>query len=152
MNLFTFAATVCLACFLSTAAVASHCDDKKELETLALNIYHEARGETLEGMKMVGEVTLNRVSSRHYPNNVCDVVYQKSQFSWVPRKKGKKPRERDAWMKSLEIAEELLNDDKTSYGHMATHFINTSAVNKIPKWTKKFTKVERIGNHVFYRM
>jgi N-acetylmuramoyl-L-alanine amidase len=151
MNIKTFAATVCLA-FISTAAVADHCDDKKQLETLALNIYHEARGEPIDGMRMVGEVTLNRVASRHYPNNVCDVVYQKSQFSWVTEKKGKKPRERDVWILSLEIAEELLEDNNTSYDHMATHFLNPSAVKRMPKWTKKFTKVERVGNHVFYRM
>lgn len=151
MKMYTFAATVVTAFLISTAAVAENCDEEKKLKTLALNIYHEARGEPDEGKRMVGEVTLNRVASRHYPNNVCDVVYQKSQFSWTA-KNHKSPSERLAWKESLEIAEELLTDGKKSYDHLATHFLNLSAVKKPPKWANKFEYVDKIGNHVFYRM
>lgn len=149
MKIFKFAATVCIAFFLSTATVAASCDDDEKLQTLALNIYYEARGEPEEGMRMIGEVTLNRVSSSHYPNTICGVVYQKSQFSWVKRK-NKTPSEHDAWEKSLEIAEELLTDGKSSYPHLATHFANLNKVN--PSWAKKFDKVITIGDHTFFRM
>lgn len=150
MRIFPFAATVVIALSLSTAAVAGGCDDRKELQALALNIYHEARGETEEGMRMVGEVTINRVASSHYPDTVCGVVYQKSQFSWVSTKKDKTPKEQEAWEKSLEIAKELLNDNIASYPHMATHFVNLKVAR--PNWTRKFNKVETIGDHTFYRM
>jgi spore germination cell wall hydrolase CwlJ-like protein len=149
MRLFDFVATVVIALSISTAAVAGGCDDSKELQALALNIYHEARGEPEEGMRMVGEVTINRVASSRYPDNICDVVYQKSQFSWVS-KKSKIPREKESWDKSLEIASELLTDDMSSYPHMATHFVNLNVVK--PKWIKKFNKVDTIGDHTFYRM
>lgn len=43
---------------------------------LALNVYHEARGESLAGKSAVAHVTLNRVFSEQYPNNICDVVKQ----------------------------------------------------------------------------
>lgn len=152
MRLFTFAATVCIASFVSTAAVAGNCDEDKELKTLALNIYHEARGEPDEGKRMVGEVTLNRVASKYYPDTVCDVVYQRSQFSWVSTKKNTSPREKAAWEDSLEIAEELLSDGKESYDHLATHFLNPRTLKSKPSWSKKFKKVDEIGNHVFYRM
>ena len=39
-------------------------------------IYFEARSETLEGQFAVGEVILNRVDSRKFPNSVCGVVSQ----------------------------------------------------------------------------
>lgn len=150
MKLFTFAATVCIAFSISTAAVAGGCDEHKELQALALNIYHEARGETEEGMRMVGEVTINRVASSLYPDTICDVVYQKGQFSWVSTKKNKTPQETEEWEKSLEIAEKLLDENVVSYGHLATHFVNLNA--EKPGWTKKFDKVETIGDHTFYRM
>lgn len=151
MRVFTFAATVCIA-LLSTAAVAGECDARKELQALALNIYHEARGETEEGMRMVGEVTINRVSSSHYPDTICDVVYQRGQFSWVSSRKNKTPKEIEAWQKSLEIAQELLDENVASYAHLATHFINKNDMKRLPRWVRKFNKVETIGDHTFYRM
>lgn len=150
MRLFKFAATVVIALSLSTAAVAGGCDDRKELQALALNIYHEAKGESEEGMRMVGEVTVNRVSSSLYPDTICDVVYQRGQFSWVSSKKNKKPKETEAWMKSLKIAREILDENVASYPHLATHFVNLKKVK--PSWTRKFDKVEKIGGHTFYRM
>lgn len=148
MKLSTFAATVCIALSLSTAAVAGNCDERKELITLALNIYHEARGEPDEGMRMVGEVTENRVSSSDYPDTICDVVYQEDQFAWVD-KKNKSPSEEEAWQKSLKLAEELLNDNKESYDHLALFFVHK---NYRPSWTRKLEKVKTVGNHTFYRM
>ena len=151
MRLFKFAATVCIALSISTAAVAGSCDEREKLQTLALNIYHEARGESEEGMRMVGEVTINRVSSSHYPDTICDVVYQRGQFSWVS-KRNKKPTEPDAWQKSLEIAKEILDEDVASYSHLATHFINKADVARAPRWIRRFEKVTTIGGHTFYRI
>ena len=150
MRLFKFVATVCTFLFLSSAAVAGGCDDSDKLQALALNIYHEARGESEKGMRMVGEVTINRVSSSKYPDTICDVVYQGCQFSWTCSKKNKKPREKEAWEKSLEIAKELLDENVASYPHLATHFVNLRVAR--PSWTRKFDKVKKIGDHTFYRM
>ena len=61
------------------------------LETTALlclsaNIYFEARSEKVDGQIAVAEVTLNRVRSDDYPDDVCSVVLQENsegcQFSW----------------------------------------------------------------------
>ena len=150
MRLLKFAATVCIALSLSTAAVAGGCDERKQLQALALNIYHEARGESYEGMRMVGEVTINRVASSYYPDTICDVVYQRSQFSWVSTKKNKTPSETEEWKKSLVIAKEILDENVASYGHLATHFVNLRV--ERPSWIKRFDKVATIGGHTFYRM
>ena len=56
---------------------------QKEIACLAVNIYHEDRGESSEGQLAVAFVTLNRVASEAYPNTVCGVVYQgKHRPSW----------------------------------------------------------------------
>lgn len=154
MKLRTFVATVCLTLF-STAAVAK-CDGDpaKEMEILALNMYHEARGEGRTAMQMVGEVTLNRVASGEYPDTICEVVYQKGQFSWVT-KKDHTPYEKEAWEAALDIAHDLLNQDVGNlyiFDNGATHFANLGALENPPTWTKTFDKVAQIGSHTFFRM
>ena len=62
----------------------------KDLECLALNIYREGGYEPIEGRIAIAQVTMNRVVSSNFPNDVCGVVYQKNrvvtktvcQFSW----------------------------------------------------------------------
>jgi spore germination cell wall hydrolase CwlJ-like protein len=59
---------------------------QKEVQCLAKNIYFEARNEPKEGQIAVAFVTLNRVSSKDFPNTICEVVEQRNsrlcQFSW----------------------------------------------------------------------
>ena len=59
------------------------------LMCLALNVYHEARSEPLQGQAAVAHVVLNRVASGRWPDDVCSVVHQgyekgrfKCQFTW----------------------------------------------------------------------
>ena len=68
--------------------------DGEQFKCMVLNLYHEARSESNEGMIAVGHVTLNRVRSKNFPNTICNVVrqavYHKNgvpkknlcQFSW----------------------------------------------------------------------
>ena len=62
---------------------------------MALNIYHEAKNQSMLGQIAVGQVVMNRVEDTRFPDNVCDVVTQavtykgtdkpvlhKCQFSW----------------------------------------------------------------------
>ena len=46
----------------------------------ALCAYHEARGESFEGIRAVVEVILNRVLSPEWPNTVEGVIFQQGQF------------------------------------------------------------------------
>ena len=74
-----------------------------EIECMAKNIYFEAAVESTAGQLAVAQVTLNRVKSRHYPNSVCEVVYEgphtangfpkrdRCQFSWYCDGKGDDP-------------------------------------------------------------
>jgi spore germination cell wall hydrolase CwlJ-like protein len=146
MRLFKFAATVCIA-LSSTAALADECD---EIKVLALNMYHEARGEGSDGMQMVGEVTLNRVEDPSYPNTVCKVVYQRCQFAWTCKKKDHTPYENELWDEALLIAEGLVNGEIDYFNNGATHFINPKKVAYLPRWAREYDIVGQIGNHRFY--
>lgn len=108
---------------------------QKELTCLHDNVYHEARGESREGMVAVAKVTLNRVGT--YANSVCKVVYQKKQFSWTA-KKHKKPKFCQECMDAIHIA---LNDSDFPATHYHNHTVK-------PKWG--LTQVAVIGNHTFY--
>lgn len=147
MKLLTFAAASIMVLSLN-AAVADECD---EVEALALNMYHEARGESVDGMIMVAEVTLNRVEHPRYPNDICRVVYQRRQFSWTHTIRDHTPRETESWETSLILAREILSGDVQTFGTGATHFLNPDAVRTMPSWTRRFELIGRVGNHVFYR-
>jgi spore germination cell wall hydrolase CwlJ-like protein len=114
---------------------------------LALNIYFEARGEPLDGQLLVAEVTLNRAKNRN--QTVCEVVWDKKQFSWTHDGKSDKPRDLKAYAHALDLAEQVLIDpDKVLLGTPANYFHATHI--KKPKWAKKMTVLGKNGNHIFY--
>ena len=52
-----------------------------DVELLALVMMGEAEGESDDGKRLVIDTVLNRVDSKHFPNTIHEVVYQKNQFS-----------------------------------------------------------------------
>jgi len=128
----------------------------KQLDCLAKNIYHEAKGEPFEGKVAVAQVTLNRAASGQFPSDICKVVYQKNviyekvlcQFSWYcDQATAAKPKNTAAYKECQIVARQVLLEEfrlpslnKALYFH-ATH-IN-------PGWKKE--KVATIGGHVFYK-
>ena len=138
------------AAILVAQPVFADCDFNKQVEVLALNMYHEARGEGADAMQMVGETTLNRVEHPRFPDTVCKVVYQRRQFSWTHTRKDHTPRETEVWEEALEIAENLVTGEAELFDNGATHFLNPSKVRVMPRWTRVYDQVGQIGNHVFY--
>lgn len=126
-------------------------DIGKQMLCMAKNIYYEAASETFEGKLAVAQVTMNRVNSKKFPANVCDVVYQKTgstyQFSWVGENVGP-IRSKYAWEECLIVAKKALTEKRlhdTIYKTKSMYYHNTS-VN--PAWKLKY--VAKIGNHLFY--
>lgn len=122
---------------------------------LAMNMYHEARGDGELGMMAVAEVTLNRVEDPRYPDNVCDVVYQgyrydsrACQFSWYCD--GESDEMRDGELASLayELAVDYLTGLETNITDGATHY-HASRVS--PYWAPTKTYVTTVHSHLFYR-
>jgi N-acetylmuramoyl-L-alanine amidase len=143
-----------LVAILLTASVsgALACSFDSQVHTLALNMYHEARGEGHDGMQMVGEVTLNRVNHPAYPDNVCDVVYQRRQFSWTHDVSNTAPKELAIWREAVDLSYALLLEDIDLFNNGATHFLNPNTVRSMPSWANSFRVVGKIGNHIFYAM
>ena len=56
---------------------------------MAVAVYHEARGESLEGQVAVARVIMNRAASGKYPGTWCEVVKQPWQFSFVNPRAGR---------------------------------------------------------------
>lgn len=130
--------------------------EKRQLHCLALNVYHESRGEPVEGQYAVAEVTMNRVASRHYPDTICGVVYQQNwdvrrqryvgMFSWTELDEKPLVHSR-LWKKSLEIARSVYNHEHQSRVDGALFY---HATHIRPRWSRTKTPKVTIGNHVFY--
>jgi len=115
------------------------------LMCLALNIYHEARGEPLEGQIAIGMVTMNRADWD--TASVCEVVYQRNQFSWTNRLADFTPQEPNAWAVARRIAHTVIEGQHDDITDGATHFHARAAR---PVWRHSLKKTTTIGRHVFY--
>ena len=127
-------------------------------ECLAVNVYHEARGESLAGQYAVSDVVLNRVESRRFPDTICDVVRQsktwnghpirnKCHFSWYCDGKSDVPKDTDAWHKAKEVAISILGGKHRGLTEGSTHY-HATYVN--PAWNKAMQLIGTIGDHIFY--
>ncbi|MDC9822930.1 cell wall hydrolase [Devosia sp. ZB163] len=126
---------------------------------LAQAIYHEARGETREGQLAVANVIINRAMSKQYPSTICGVVFQnaekgryKCQFTFACDGRSDMGRERTAWNRSMQLAEdafyEFQRGERPGVVPNSVLFYHTTAV--APKWSHTFNRVAAIGSHVFY--
>lgn len=125
-----------------------------EHNCLSQAVYYEARSETRSGQIGVAEVVKNRVMSKHYPNTICDVVYQGSerktgcQFSFTCDGSMQHAAKGKAWERSKEIATLSLTDIAPKLTSRATHY-HTTNVN--PPWASTLRYNGQIGSHKFYR-
>lgn len=120
---------------------------KTDLNCLAHNIYHEARGEPVEGQIAVALVVTNRVLSGLFENTVCGVVYAKQQFSWT-QDATLRVVDAKAFKVAKEIAAAVLDKSIHLPEFTALYFHNKTAK---PQWRKNKLLVAQIGNHVFYK-
>ncbi|MYB35258.1 MAG: cell wall hydrolase [Gammaproteobacteria bacterium] len=121
-----------------------------ELRCLALNIYHEARGESISGQKAIASVIMNRVRSQRYPDSICEVVWQPKQFSWtIAHEKYHAVTDPRAWKVALIIAQRTLAGYEYARVGEATHYHASSVA---PYWAAYGNFVVKIGDHIFYEM
>jgi spore germination cell wall hydrolase CwlJ-like protein len=129
---------------------------QQQVDCLAKNIYHEAKSEPREGQVAVALVTLNRLASGNYANDVCGVVNQKTngvcQFSWVCQP--------FIATKSLTSnTNSLYNDIRNVAVYVIMNYDNIHDVTKgatyyhadyvNPQWG--LPKTTQIGRHIFYK-
>lgn len=161
--LLQFAKFLVAALLSSTYASSSLADDakpkqlaSKETRCLALNVYFEARGEATEGQLAVAMVTMNRVKSRHYPDSVCGVVWQRKQFSWTHDGKSDRPTDTYAW----KLAQKIARFAYQRYGKLTERTRKALDLTKgalhyyapqltLPYWAKAHSVTREIGGHIF---
>ncbi len=122
---------------------------------LALNVYFEARNEDTLGQLAVAEVTLNRVESSAFPNEVCKVVKQgyergrhRCQFSWYCDGKSDKPRNPKAWRKAIAVASYALEQEQNTL--LASDVLYYHADYVKSGFHAGLNYERRIGSHIFY--
>ena len=110
-----------------------------EAECKAFTIWHEARGEPLQGQRAVLDVVENRM--RKQGKNACQIMMQHKQFSFY------------YYGMPVVITQEMMYnyENVIAMGNVvgkATHF-HTKAVS--PYWNKELTFIREIGSHLFYK-
>jgi N-acetylmuramoyl-L-alanine amidase len=123
----------------------------EEANCMAVAVYHEARGESLQGQLAVARVIMNRAASGQYPTTWCGVVKQPWQFSFVNPRTGYMPgvdEGSDSWRKALGITRlAMANAVPILSNDVLWYHANYVA----PGWGRRLTRVSQIGAHIFYR-
>lgn len=122
---------------------------------LSLNVYFEARDQSVAGQVAVAQVTMNRVSSPNFPDDVCGVVYHarkpglnRCQFSWYCDGRSDRVINLAAWDQAMLVASAVL----AGSGHVEmTDVTHYHAIYVSPWWVPEMKLVATIGDHIFYQ-
>lgn len=129
---------------------------ERQLACLSKNIYYEAGSEPFEGKVAVAQVTLNRVNSGKFPDDVCKTIYQKNvvyekvicQFSWAcDRDTGVRPPNNANYRESEEVAKKVLLEEFRLPALKEAMYYHADYIN--PGWKRE--KITKIGRHIFYK-
>jgi hypothetical protein len=121
----------------------------REQDCLASAVYFESRGEPIEGQLAVAQVVINRAASGRYPTDLCGVITQHAQFSFV--RNGHMPmadRASEAWRKAVAIAH--IAHEKLTQAELPSSVLWYHADYVAPSWGKRLTRQAQIGLHIFY--
>ena len=113
---------------------------------LASAVYFESHGEPLAGQLAVAQVILHRTRSAKFPHDVCGVVTQRSQFSFV--RGGVIPAVdagRAAWRTAVGIAKVALAEAWAEQVRDALYF------NAVRAAHSGVVRIAAIGRQAFYR-
>ena len=138
-------------------------EEEKQIACLAKNIYFEAAVESTAGKLAVAHVTHNRVSSKHYPNTYCNVIYEgrhhangfpkrdRCQFSWYCDGRHDSPYPGPTWSRVQDLASYYYANanDLRDITDGATHYHADYIDN--PRWATYKKKTVQIDTHIFYR-
>ena len=128
---------------------------ERQLGCLAKNIYYEAGSEPFEGKVAVAQVTINRVESGQFPDDVCKTIYQKNviyekvicQFSWACDRDSGRPPNNANYKESMEVAKKVLLEEFRLPALKEAMYYHADYIN--PNWRRE--KITKIGHHIFYK-
>lgn len=128
-------------------------DKQEDVVCLALNMYHENRGSSLEDRIASTYVVYNRQYDKP-SKSLCDVIFEKWQFCWTNNTKIPVPKELQVWNKIQQDAYKMYLNPK--FKNLAKefrlkHYVASYMIpmkNK-PKWIdKRLFKID-IGKHSY---
>lgn len=148
-----------LVLLLLTIPSTATAEPNNEVEWLAMNLYHEARGESTEGQTAVAIATINRIESNWFPSTMEGVITQPGQYSWYWDGKSDKPKKSEVYENCHHLASVLIgmwrnNHDKYremvgQKGLEGVYWYHNTKV--IPYWAYEYKYVHLVDNHKFYR-
>ena len=121
----------------------------EQANCIAVAVYHEARGESLEGQLAVARVIMNRAASGKYPATWCDTVKQPWQFSFVRNYQFPyTDQDSESWHKAVAVTRLAISN---SVPTLSNDVLWYHADYVAPSWGRRLTRVNKIGTHIFYR-
>ena len=129
-------------------------NDIQDLISLSLNVYYEARGESLQGQQAVALVTLNRTKESRWPDTVHEVVWQGKQFSWTIQHTNvdaavNAVRNPVKFRECMCVAADVLAGKVEDFTGGANHYYADTI--PMPQWARNMTTTLIIGHHRFLR-
>ena len=148
-----------------------------QITCLAMNMYHEARGQGTAGQLAVTAVVLNRVNDKRFPNSICEVVYQgpireswktktdntipdedrkyypirnRCQFSWYCDGKSDTPYDKKNY-EQISFLAELIMTNEIRFLDITDGALFYHADYITPGWAKTKQRTIEIEDHIFYR-
>jgi spore germination cell wall hydrolase CwlJ-like protein len=115
---------------------------------MAVAIYHEARGESIDGQRAVASVILQRgLVAGRWGNTPCEVIVP-VQFSFLDKSGNFDPiTDIEAWNKAYRVATEMISNGPLTELEGADHY-HTFSVN--PSWNFSMRLVAEIDAHRFW--
>lgn len=119
-----------------------------QISCIAYAIYAEANTQSLEAKHGVGYLILNRVKSKRYGHDACDVVYSKGQFIGINdlvTDKHAQPTEEDLLKTKLIAIDVYYGKVVNPVGNSL--YFHDDSIDMKHKWGKKAVKLD---NLIFY--
>ena len=150
-------------------------DKSASIKCLAMNMYHEARGQGSAGLLGVSSVVMNRVKDKRFPNTICEVVHQgptreswktrqtpdpndakfypirhRCQFSWYCDGLSDEPKNQKTYQRFINYAIGWLGGT-LPFLDITDGALFYHADYVTPGWAKTKQKTVEIQDHIFYR-
>ncbi len=117
---------------------------------MVCNCFWEADAEPIEGKIMATRSVIGRAVARTnaWPNSPCDVVFQRSQYSWTVQTDGKGKKKRDYSIPAGHQCNDAVKKALARKGPLPDHYHATWI--KTPVWARSMKSIGTVGDHIFY--
>jgi spore germination cell wall hydrolase CwlJ-like protein len=131
------------------ASIPDNDDKAWDINCIAINVYHESRGERFKGQVGLAYVLKNRIRhKKRWGSDYCKAVYSKKQWSWTIDRKPDFITSRRGYDNALYVAELVYEGKVEDPTNGANHVYSGK---EKPWWAKNMMVTAKIGNQVFLR-